>query len=254
MSIIKVIEETLTGFCKEYIADPYLCYTEHGQHALYFTELYNALPENERYVSSMLPDEEKIKICRIQKEYPTHDSLGKSKRQNWDISVIKNPVEVTKKKHPFDYLKLEAAIEFGLNSRIDHLVDDFLRLSHSDTNADHRCVVHLYRLSEAGNQISARDWSANAKDFKEYIKTEKLIKILKTLSTGNADKIKEELKNLDDSIKQKIENYEDRLKEITSTPVTFFLGYVDFAGKPKPLSALYKISEGKSETLSESKP
>jgi hypothetical protein len=260
MCIKDIVEETLTEFCKNFITDPYLCYTEHGQHALYFTKLYNELAENERCVSIELNDKEKINICRIQKEYPTKADLGKSKRQNWDISVIKslvkmveekvpfnNPDVVTKKKPLFDYLKLEAVIEFGLNSAIEHLVDDFLRVSHSCANVEYAYIVHLYRLSDAGNQISGRDWSANARDIKKYINKEdleksKIIEILKTLSTGSKEKIKKELEELDNRIMQKIDNYSDKLDKITTTPVTFFLGYKNSGGKLDPSSALYKIS------------
>jgi hypothetical protein len=30
-------------------------------------------------------------MCVIQKEYPTQDSIGRSRRQHWDVAVIKTP-------------------------------------------------------------------------------------------------------------------------------------------------------------------
>ena len=42
--VVEVMRDTLTAFCKEFVAQPYLDYTEHGQHARFFTRLYNALP------------------------------------------------------------------------------------------------------------------------------------------------------------------------------------------------------------------
>jgi hypothetical protein len=55
--------------------------------------LYKALPAHLRY-----PGYEKdgncYKVCAIQKEYPTAHKIGKSIRQNWDIAVIKTPLEI----------------------------------------------------------------------------------------------------------------------------------------------------------------
>ena len=74
-------------FCKDFVEHPYRCYTEHGLHALFYTKLYNALPEPALY-----RDVGGREMCVIQKEYPTHDSIGRSRRQHWDIAVIKTPV------------------------------------------------------------------------------------------------------------------------------------------------------------------
>ena len=89
----ELTEFALVEFCKEFIEHPYLCYTEHGLHALFFARLYEKLPKSMRYF-----DFHKHRVCVIQKEYPTDHSLGKSRRQNWDISVITPPAEMPKGK------------------------------------------------------------------------------------------------------------------------------------------------------------
>ena len=63
---------------------------------------------------------------------------------------------------PYDYLKLAAALEFGMNENRQHLQDDIDRLYHEDAGSDLGIVVHLYRLSEPGEQFSGRDWSAGS--------------------------------------------------------------------------------------------
>jgi hypothetical protein len=40
----ELTESTLVEFCKEFVEHPYLCYTEHGLHALFFARLYERLP------------------------------------------------------------------------------------------------------------------------------------------------------------------------------------------------------------------
>lgn len=99
------------------------------------------------------------KVSVVQKEYPTAGTLGKSRRQNRDISLIKSPISAPCAKTPlYDYLRLGRAIEFGLNATREHLEDDIGRLSHSDSNVENGIVVHLYRLSE---DKSNRDLSPN---------------------------------------------------------------------------------------------
>ena len=96
-------------FCADFVAAPYVCYTEHGQHAYFFALLYAALPESSRYVLF-----NGHRICVIQKEYPTATNLGRSQRQHWDISVIKVPPPSANRTR-YDYLPLQAAAEFGEN-------------------------------------------------------------------------------------------------------------------------------------------
>ena len=152
--MLETIRKTITNFCLEFVRNPYLCYTEHGQHALFYTMLYNAIPEEQRHITW---DGQKVSV--IQKEYPTAGKLGKPQRQHWDIAVLKNPPESLETKKSYDYLKLFAAVEFGMNEAQDHLKEDIRRLCHDDANMDHRFIVHLYRLSKSGNQFSGRDWS-----------------------------------------------------------------------------------------------
>jgi hypothetical protein len=151
---VEVTRHTLLDFCKEFIARPYLCYTEHGLHALFFSRLYNALPEDSRYAACNGQE-----LCVVQKEYPTAHNLGKSRRQHWDISLIKTPVVPPARPNAFDYLPLAAVVEFGLNCPSDHLEDDITRLCHPEANVDRRFVVHLYRLSSVAGKVSGRDWS-----------------------------------------------------------------------------------------------
>jgi hypothetical protein len=153
----ELIERITSEFCLDFLENPYLCYTEHGLHALYFTKLYNAMPEGNRYMNWMGE-----KVCVLQKEYPTHSHLGKPQRQHWDISVIKNPPESNHQTFSYDYLRLSAVVEFGLNESETHLVDDIERLCHAQSNVEQGILVHLYRLSTAGCKFSNRDWSPNS--------------------------------------------------------------------------------------------
>lgn len=153
--ITTVVEQTLQEFCLNFLTDPYLCYTEHGLHALFFTHLYNALLPGERF--SLWQGH---KVCVLQKEYPTADSLGKPQRQHWDIAVLKNPPQCLRGKQPsYDYLRLAAVIEFGLNEAQEHLEDDIARLGHPGANVDKGYFIHLYRLTAPKAQCSGRDWS-----------------------------------------------------------------------------------------------
>jgi hypothetical protein len=109
MREIDIVRHTILQFCSEFVQDPYLCYTEHGQHALFYTMLYNALPEQQRYATL-----HGNKLCVVQKEYPTAGNLGKPQRQHWDIAVIQTPPEgIGTEPQVYDYLKLTAAVEFG---------------------------------------------------------------------------------------------------------------------------------------------
>jgi hypothetical protein len=155
--MFETIRNTIIAFCLEFVRHPYLCYTEHGQHALFYSMLYNALPDQQRYLTW-----QGQKVCTLQKEYPTAGALGKPQRQHWDIAVLKNPPESLETKDSYDYLKLLAAIEFGMNEAKDHLEDDIDRLCHKDANLEHTFIVHLYRLSEGGSLFSGRDWSSKS--------------------------------------------------------------------------------------------
>jgi hypothetical protein len=148
--------------------------------------LFNAMPIDKRYIFW-----KNQKVCTIQKEYPTARSLGKPRRQNWDIAVIKNPPHSNKKSQSYDYLRLSAVLEFGLNEPEEHLIGDIERLCHINSNVDQGFIIQLYRLSEPGAQFSARDWSPNSariltKENVAQLAAEKPIEILYALfdSTG----------------------------------------------------------------------
>ena len=149
MKNLKIIRQTIIRFCEEFIKHPYLCYTEHGQHALFYSNLYAALPEAHQYINC-----QQQKVCVIQKEYPTAEKLDKPRRQHWDIAILRE-----EKDQKYDYIKLLAAIEFGMNEAKEHLIEDIRRLEHTGSNVEHGFIVHLYRLSQAGQQFSSRDWS-----------------------------------------------------------------------------------------------
>jgi hypothetical protein len=85
--------------------------------------LFNVMLEQQRYLTW-----NNQKVCVLQKEYPTAGKLGKPQRQHWDIAVLKNPPESLETKNTYDYLKLFAAIEFGMNEAKEHLEDDIERL------------------------------------------------------------------------------------------------------------------------------
>jgi len=119
--------------------------------------LYERLPEKARFL-----DWNGQRVCVLQKEYPTADCLGKPRRQHWDIAVLSTPPKAKRKNQGYDYLQLLAAIEFGMNASKVHLMDDIKRLCHKEANVKHRFVVHLYRISKAGDRFSGRDQSTNS--------------------------------------------------------------------------------------------
>jgi hypothetical protein len=156
--VIEILNRTIECFCQDFIHEPYLCYTEHGHHALFYSQLLDALSPEQRFVFWR-----GRKVCVVQKEYPTAGPLGKPRRQHWDIALIKNPPESF---HTglcsYDYLRLTAIVEFALNGTAEHLKDDISRLCHDQANTDNRLIVHLYRLSDARTRISGRDWSPDS--------------------------------------------------------------------------------------------
>jgi hypothetical protein len=147
-------------FCAEFVKNPYLCYTEHGLHALFYTKLYNVFTPEERYTEWA-----GHRVCVIQKEYPTAVALGKPKRQHWDIAVIKTPPESRPDSQPsYDYLRLAAVVELGMNETQEHLEDDLFRLCHPEANLENGFIIHFYRISgPKGQKISGRDWAPKSK-------------------------------------------------------------------------------------------
>lgn len=153
---VDLVRETAKEFYLDFLQNPYLSYTEHGIHAIFFNLLYNALPEDGRYASWCGQ-----KVCVVQKEYPTLGCLDKPQGQHWDISILQNPLvsKYKEKMPPYDCLCLDAIVEFGLNETEGHLKDDIQRLSHTDANVKQGFIIHLYRLSTPGDYFSKRDWS-----------------------------------------------------------------------------------------------
>jgi len=159
ISPLDLVRRVTAEFCLDFIKNPYSCYTEHGLHALFFTWLYNALPQEQRYTTWLGQ-----RLCILQKEYPTYGCLDKPQRQHWDIAVIKDPPESALQTEAlsYDYLRLAAVVEFGLNEAEEHLVDDIERLCHADANVEQGILIHLYRISKPGHKFSNRDWSSNS--------------------------------------------------------------------------------------------
>jgi hypothetical protein len=232
---IKTLETTIEQFIRNFVRNPYECYTEHGQHALFFTKLYEALPEDKRYLNIEVAPDKTIRVCAIQKEYPTKVDLGKERRQNWDIAVIKEHNAETS----YDYLNLSAIVEFGMNASLDHLVDDFLRVSHPDANADNRYIVHLYRLSEASgkSRISGRDWSANARDIKQI---DEIKQLLQQMSAGGNSILMD--RRIADVLDTRPHEKQESCKQITA-----YFAIADSAGVHE--QEIFKFQDGKMSSL-----
>ena len=117
------------AFCKRFVEDPYLCYTEHGQHALFFSHVYEKLKEKGALYATLdleCEDPQSIQICVLQKEYPTAGLLeADTRRQHWDFSVLKSEHGklVSKcKENPVDFIELDAVAE--LRRRLDERMVD----------------------------------------------------------------------------------------------------------------------------------
>ncbi len=122
-----IFRQTLEHFTTEFLHNPYLCYTEHGLHARFYAQLYDALTPDQRYLTW-----QSQRVCVVQKEYPTAHHLGKPRRQHWDIALLQNPPDHSQPNgvHTYDYLRLAAVVEFGMNAHEAHLLmDDIARLS-----------------------------------------------------------------------------------------------------------------------------
>ncbi|MGG1400167.1 hypothetical protein ABE288_20445 [Bacillus salipaludis] len=169
LEVNSIVNSSIEQFCKDFIDNPYLCYTEHGIHAYFYNILFQNLAPEQRYI-----DIGSHKVCVLQKEYPTNHNLDKSKRQNWDIAVI-NAKQLNFPS--YDHLELDSVIEFGLNEPLEHLQDDLNRILHSKANVTNKFLVHLHRLSGFGNdRISRRDWSQKSK---RIVMLEEIINICK---------------------------------------------------------------------------
>jgi len=147
--IEELVENTIEDFCLEFLKFPYLCYTEHGLHAMFYAKLLDNMPVNRRIIRVGDKD-----ICIVQKEYSMAHRQGESKRAHWDIAILED-TQASDKGNWYDFLKLNSVVEFGLNESIDHLERDVKRLSHQESGVKHGFVVHLHRYSRA---VTRRDW------------------------------------------------------------------------------------------------
>jgi len=150
----ETVDEALEGLCREFLATPYLFYTEQGLHAMFFCMLFNRLSPEERY--SLLGDK---KVSVVQKEYPTSHKLKDSRRGHWDISILEDPL-IPIRSPDYDFLKVNSAVEFGLNESIRHLKGDIKRLTANESNVANKFLAHFYRLSESE---SHRDWNPRSR-------------------------------------------------------------------------------------------
>jgi len=238
--VTKVLEE----FLREFVKDPYLCYTEHGLHALFFQRLYAGIDPP---TFSFTPPTygRSFEVCRIQKEYRTAEDLELTQRQHWDIAVIGDRENDAN----YDSLPLAAVVEFGLNARLDHLVDDILRVRHKDANTHKAYIVHLYRLSDPSKNArisAARDWSRNYEDIKGEGRLEELTEKISVLLSDDLKKIEPLAKEmgLEPGNKVRFEKL-DKKRE-----VVVYLGLVDVSSKGKPLGPfLRRILVNHSENL-----
>ncbi len=155
---VDLTRREVVAFCKEFLNEPYLCYTEHGQHARFACRLYHAICEEERY--QIVGGH---RMCRVQKEYPTNMHLDRSRRQHWDVSLIARLPETSEGPVHYDHLPLATVVEFGLNCPQVHLKDDIERLSHPESNVHQGFIAHLYRLSVAKSRPTRRDLSPRSK-------------------------------------------------------------------------------------------
>ena len=155
----ELVEDTIRSFCLEFLDNPYLCYTEHGLHALFYHQLMNNIPKNRRYIK---PDGKRI--CVVQKEYPMAEKRkADSKRAHWDIAIL-SPKQVVDGKKWYDRLKLNSVVEFGLNEKKDHAIDDINRIDYNQRNGSiqNGFIVHFYRYSKS---MTRRDWQNRHKGY-----------------------------------------------------------------------------------------
>ncbi len=236
------VEAVLRDFLRLFISNPYLCYTEHGLHALFYAHLYNALGQESLYFNF-----KGHIVCALQKEYATAHKLEKAKRQHWDIALIHKPENSDD--IDYDMMPLAAVFEFGMNSNLEHLIDDIQRVGHERANADHRYVVHLYRLSEAKTRFSGRDWSSRARDVTKFVKDDRLLRFLEKVSNGSMrpEQIVAFLMEMGmDKAKAKAIVGERGVER----PATIYFGLADNATEPAPLPArLYAVSDGRSQLI-----
>jgi hypothetical protein len=164
--ICRVVEETIDDFCIFFFKNPYVEYSEHGIHALFFHQLYenfnsNEIPRYGHYLNEQ--------VCLIQKEYRMSGKCGGTKAAHWDVCVLKEPLEsrndtniqIKSRPNSYDFLEINSIIEFGLKANLSHLNNDVDRLCHPECKARGKFIVHLERFSDS---FSQRDFPLNSKN------------------------------------------------------------------------------------------
>lgn len=241
ISACKILESCLDDFIQNFIKHPYIAYTEHGHHAYFYTHLYNEL--GEKYLNVSLNGlGYRTKVCLVQKEYPTRTNLSKTRRQHWDISLLSfENIENENEQVKFDELKINAVVEFGLNESLEHFYDDFFRLTHKESNVQHKYLVHLFRVSESSNLVSSRDESNNSLKFNNQMKLEdeltKNLETIKKLSIGGIEAKNELAKEV------KKKNFDDNYQQLGNANVTIIFGWVSNLND-KIEFKIFKIKDG----------
>jgi hypothetical protein len=148
-STAEVVRCALEDFLTDFLESPYLCYTEHGMHALFYHRLMNSLPNESLHIRVGGRD-----VCAVQKEYRMGSDVGKSRKAHWDIAVLEKS-QSAESENWYDNLRLNSVAEFGLNSDGGHFEDDVERLSHELSGVLNCFIVNLYRYSKS---LTGRDW------------------------------------------------------------------------------------------------
>jgi hypothetical protein len=171
-SINEIVADTIERFCEEFVENPYLCYTEHGFHALLFHELFEGLSKHGVDLYRPFKTEEMGKeemVCLLQKEYRGLRKFSRREQEesretcaHWDIalfdpslerrtgsSILKLPV--------YDSFKLHSVIELGFNNEPGHLDLDIERLDRERRGIRHMHILNLCRIGS--RKVSVRNWT-----------------------------------------------------------------------------------------------
>ena len=162
-----VVRYALEDFCLDFLESPYMCYTEHGMHAMFYRRLMNSLPNESLYTRVGGRD-----VCTVQKEYRMGSDVGKSRKAHWDIAVLEKS-QSADAENWYDYLRLNSVAEFGLNSDEGHFEDDVERLSHEQSGVPNCFIVNLYRYSRS---LTGRDWQNEHEAFVSPVEMNNLIR------------------------------------------------------------------------------
>jgi hypothetical protein len=96
-----MIEKAIIRLMREFHKSADLFHSEHGYHARFIHFLYEVAP------GLTTVTWRGKSLAKIQSEFPTPNSLGRSVSQNWDVAVLGEGSRV------------EAVIEFGVNAQVE---------------------------------------------------------------------------------------------------------------------------------------